>query len=71
LSVEQQTEIEDFQKKAVEANRELREVRKDLRREFDSLQALIKIGNTFGVALLVILAGILLSMLRRSRTAAR
>lgn len=71
LSVEQQTEIENFQKKAVEANRELREVRKDLRREFDSLQALIKIGNTFGVAVLVILAGILLSMLRRSRTAAR
>ncbi|MFK5924372.1 MAG: GldG family protein [Verrucomicrobiota bacterium] len=71
LTVEQQDEIEDFQKKAVEANKELREVRKDLRREFDSLQALIKIGNTFAVALLVILIGILLALFRRARTAAR
>jgi len=71
LSQEQQSEIENFQKKAVEANKELRQVRKDLRREFDSLQALIKVGNTFGVAVLVIIAGILLALMRKARTAAR
>ncbi|MCF6314425.1 MAG: GldG family protein [Verrucomicrobiales bacterium] len=71
LSEQQQEEIESFQKKAVEANKELRQVRKDLRSEFDSLQSLIKVGNTFGVALLVILAGILLWLWRRVRTAAR
>ncbi len=71
LTEEQQAEIENFKVKAVEANKELRQVRKDLRSEFDSLQALIKIGNTFGVVLLVILAGILLSLIRRARTAAR
>ncbi len=71
LTVEQQDEIENFQKKAVAANKELRQVRKDLRSEFDSLQALIKIGNTFAVALLVILIGILLALVRRARTAAR
>jgi len=71
LSEEQQTEIENFKIKAVESSKELRQVRKDLRREFDSLQALIKIGNTFAVALLVILTGILLALFRRARTAAR
>ncbi len=71
LTAEQQEEIENFQKRAVEVNKELRQVRKDLRREFDSLQSLIKIGNTFGVALLVILVGILLALVRKSRTAAR
>jgi ABC-type uncharacterized transport system involved in gliding motility auxiliary subunit len=71
LTAEQQKEIDAFQKKAVDANKELRQVRKDLRREFDSLQSLIKIGNTFGVALLVILVGILLALVRKSRTAAR
>lgn len=71
LTEEQQREIENFKVKAVESSKELRQVRKDLRREFDSLQALIKIGNTFAVALLVILTGILLALFRRARTAAR
>ncbi|NOX98699.1 MAG: hypothetical protein GXP30_03040, partial [Verrucomicrobia bacterium] len=71
LSLEQQTEIENFQKRAVEANKELRQVRKDLRSEFDTLQAMIKVGNTFGVSCLVIIAGIMLWLMRRVRRAAR
>ena len=71
ISLEQQLEIENFQKKAVEANKELRQVRKDLRSEFDTLQSLIKVGNTFIVSFLVIAAGILLWLMRRVRRAAR
>jgi gliding motility-associatede transport system auxiliary component len=58
LSAEQQAELQKFRTKEAEAKRELKEVKKDLRREIDSLENNVKWGNIFGVPVAVILVGI-------------
>ena len=71
LSPEQQAEVERFQKQQVEANKELRKVRRDLRQEIDSLENRLKWLNIAGMPFLVALSGISLALLKRKRTAAR
>ena len=71
LTPEQQTEVENFRKKAIEAKRDLKEMRKNLRVESDSLQFWTKLVNIGAVPLLVVLTGILLAVMRRRRQAAR
>jgi len=71
LSPEQQAEITKFKQKQAEVNKELKQVRKDLRREIDSLENRIKWYNIAGMPFLVTAAGISLALVKRKKTAAR
>ena len=69
LSPEQQAEIERFRKTAAEARLELKEVRRNLRQDAESLVFLTKVVNIALMPLLVALAGLAVALLRRRRTA--
>jgi ABC-type uncharacterized transport system involved in gliding motility auxiliary subunit len=71
LSAEQQAEIAKFRQKQAEVNKELKQVRKDLRREIDSLENRLKWLNIAGMPLAVTAAGISLALIKRKRTAAK
>jgi ABC-type uncharacterized transport system involved in gliding motility auxiliary subunit len=71
LTPEQQAEIENFRKAAAETRGDLKEVRKNLRVETDTLQFWTKVVNIGLVPLLVAVAGLLLALLHRRRVRAR
>lgn len=71
LSKEQQDEIKKFQQKESAAKRDLKEVRKQLRRDIDALETKLKWVNIAGMPLLVTVAGISLAVLKRKKTAAK
>ena len=71
LSPEQQAELAKFKQKQAEVNKELKQVRKDLRREIDSLENRLKWINIAGMPFLVTAAGVSLALIKRKRTAAR
>jgi ABC-type uncharacterized transport system involved in gliding motility auxiliary subunit len=71
ISPEQQAEIEKFRKRQVEVNRELKQVQKSLRKEVNSLETSLKWANILGMPAAVTLAGILLAILKRKKTAAK
>ena len=71
LSPEVQSELDNLRKEQVEMNRKVRELNKEMKREFDLAQLLIKVLTTFVVPLLVILLGVFLAISRRLKTAAR
>jgi SMC interacting uncharacterized protein involved in chromosome segregation len=68
MSPEQQAEVENFKKKAIETRRDLKELRKNLRVESESLQFWTKVFNIGVVPLLVTLVGLGLAIARRRRT---
>ena len=69
LTPEQQTEVDNFRKKATEAKRDLKELRKNLRVESETLQFWTKLVNIGAVPLLVVILGMLLATARRRRSA--
>jgi ABC-type uncharacterized transport system involved in gliding motility auxiliary subunit len=71
LTPEQQAEMENFRKKSVETRRELKDVRKTLREETESLQLWTKVINIGLVPLLVMVLGITLAIIRRRQANAR
>ncbi|MEA3206987.1 MAG: gliding motility-associatede transport system auxiliary component [Chthoniobacter sp.] len=71
LSPEQQVEIENFRKKEGEVKQQLKEERKKLRADIDSLETRIKWLNIAGMPVLVAFSGLGLAMVRRRRRAAR
>ncbi len=71
LSPEQQKEIENFRKKEGEVKQQLKQERKKLRVDIDSLETRVKWLNIAGMPLLVAAAGLLLALNRRQRQAAR
>ncbi|MGQ0525519.1 MAG: Gldg family protein [Betaproteobacteria bacterium] len=71
LTSEQQAEIENFRKAAAETRRDLKEVRKNLRVETDTLQFWTKVVNIGLVPLLVAIAGLVLAIIQRRRVRAR
>lgn len=71
LTAEQQAEIENFRKAAAETRRDLKEVRKNLREETDTLQFWTKVVNIGFVPLLVAIAGLMLAVIQRRRVRAR
>ena len=71
LTAEQQAEIENFRKAATETRRDLKEVRKNLRVETDTLQFWTKVVNIGLVPLLVAIAGLVLAIIQRRRVRAR
>jgi ABC-type uncharacterized transport system involved in gliding motility auxiliary subunit len=65
LTPEQQAELDNFRKKAAETRIALKELRKNLRVETDSLEFWTKVVNIGLVPLLVALAGLALALARR------
>jgi hypothetical protein len=70
LSPEQQAELENFKKTVAEARLALKEVRKNLRRDAESLVFWTKVANIALMPLLVAIAGVLVALARRRRQAA-
>ena len=67
LSAEQQSELENFRRKAAETRLALKEVRRELRSESEALQFWTKVVNISLMPLLVAIAGIAFAILRRRR----
>jgi ABC-type uncharacterized transport system involved in gliding motility auxiliary subunit len=71
LSPEQQQEIANFRKKEGEMKQQLKQERKKLRADIDSLETKVKWANIAGMPALVAVAGVVLATSRRKRQAAR
>lgn len=71
LSKEQQAELERFRNKEAEAKRELKELRKNLRKDIDSLENRLKWTNIAGMPVLVTLFGIVLAVVKNKRARAK
>jgi len=71
ISPEQQKEIEKVRETQAKANRKLKEERKNLRREVDSLENRLKWENIVGMPLVVTVSGIALALMKRRKTAAK
>jgi ABC-type uncharacterized transport system involved in gliding motility auxiliary subunit len=71
LTPEQQTALEDAMKKQSEVRKELRELRKELAKDKERLEANLTIANILIMPALVALAGLGIALYRRTRTAAR
>ena len=69
LSGAQQTELENFRKRATETRRELKELRKELRADSEALEFWTKIVNIAAMPVLVVIAGLMLAFGRRRRSA--
>jgi ABC-type uncharacterized transport system involved in gliding motility auxiliary subunit len=67
LSAEQQAELENFRKRAAQSRKELKEVRKELRQDAESLVFWTKVANIALMPLLVMLVGIGVAITRRRR----
>ncbi len=70
LSAEEQAEIENFRKTVVVARKELKELRRNLRQDSESLVFWTKVANIVLMPLLVALAGLGVALARRRRQAA-
>jgi ABC-type uncharacterized transport system involved in gliding motility auxiliary subunit len=71
LSKEQQDEIAKFRQTQAAAGKKLKQVRKDLRREIDSLETRLKWANIASMPVLVTILGIVLAIIRKQRTRAK
>lgn len=71
ISDEQKKEILQFQKKRAEVNRDLKNVRKNLRRDVDALETSAKWMNILAMPFAVSLAGVVIAVFKRKRTAAK
>jgi ABC-type uncharacterized transport system involved in gliding motility auxiliary subunit len=69
LSPEQQAELERFRRTVAETRLALKEVRKNLRQDAESLVFWTKVANIALMPLLVALIGLLVALLRRTRAA--
>jgi ABC-type uncharacterized transport system involved in gliding motility auxiliary subunit len=69
MSPEQQAELERFRKTVAESRLALKEVRKNLRQDAEALVFWTKVANIALMPLLVALAGLMVALVRRRRTA--
>jgi ABC-type uncharacterized transport system involved in gliding motility auxiliary subunit len=67
LSAEQQTTIQRFRDEEVAINKELKEVRKSLRRNIEMLGVKIKVANIVVMPVIIAIAGTLFGLYRRKR----
>jgi len=67
LSAEQKRELEKFRQTQVEVRKELKETRKDLRRDIDQLETQLKWINIALMPFLVSCSGLTLAMIRRRK----
>jgi ABC-type uncharacterized transport system involved in gliding motility auxiliary subunit len=71
LSKEQAQEIENFKQKRAKANKDLKETRRNLRQDIDSLENRLKWINIAAMPVVVALAGVALAFVRKQKTKAR
>jgi ABC-type uncharacterized transport system involved in gliding motility auxiliary subunit len=71
LSPEQQKELQNYQSEEAGYAKQLRQIQKNLRKDTDSLQTTIRVVNIGAMPALVALTGIVLSVVKRKRTAAK
>jgi ABC-type uncharacterized transport system involved in gliding motility auxiliary subunit len=71
MTPEQQAELDRFKKRVAETRLELKEVRKNLRQDAESLVFFTKVVNIVLMPILVALAGLAIALIRRRRTVAR
>lgn len=71
LSPEQQKELEEFRKKEAQAKTDLKQMRKNLRADIDSLETRTKWKDIAVMPLLVTLAGIGMAIIKRKHAAAK
>lgn len=71
LSPEQQAELDNFRKKEAEAKIKLKDERKKLRRDIDSLEGRLKWFNIAAMPVIVSLSGLTLAFYKRKRTGAK
>lgn len=67
LTAEQQAELENFRKAVVQTKLQLKEVRKNLRRDSEALVFWTKLANIGLMPLLVAFFGVIVALVRRSR----
>jgi hypothetical protein len=71
MSPEQQKEIENLRKEEAETNKRLKNVRRELRQGIDWLETKTKLINILAMPIVVVLAGLAVAYVKRSRTAAK
>lgn len=71
LSPEQQQELEQYQETMVEKNKELKRLRRDLRKDIDAMENRLKLYNIAGMPFLIVLVGIAMAIMKNKRTAAK
>jgi ABC-type uncharacterized transport system involved in gliding motility auxiliary subunit len=71
LSKEQQDTMEGFKQRRAQANKDLKRVRRDLRKDIDSLELWTKVINIGAVPLAVAVAGLALGFVRKQKTKAQ
>jgi ABC-type uncharacterized transport system involved in gliding motility auxiliary subunit len=71
LTPEQEAEIKSFREKEAAAKKELKDVRKTLRREVDALEQRVKWTNILAMPLLVAAVGLVIAFVRHRRQGAR
>ena len=71
LSDEAKREWQDVQKKRAEVRETLRQERRNLRKDIDSLQTTLKWTNILAMPIVVAILGVVLALVKRQRTAAR
>lgn len=71
LSPEQKAELDNFRKKQAEVSKELKQARKDLRKEVVSLETRLEWLNILAMPLVVTAAGIGIALVKRKKTSAK
>ncbi len=71
LTPEQEAELRKFEQRRAEVRNELKAVRRELREGIDALQARIKWANILGMPLLVVLAGLAITIARKKKSSAQ
>lgn len=71
LSPEQQKELANYEEKMANINKDLKQTRKELRKETDALEFRTKVVNIGAMPLAVATTGIVLALYKRKRTAAK
>ncbi|MCB1126739.1 MAG: hypothetical protein KDM81_09605, partial [Verrucomicrobiae bacterium] len=71
LPPEAEQEIKNLNAKVADANKQLREVRRNLRKDVDSLETRLKWINIAGMPLVVTFVGLGLALVKRKKTAAK
>ena len=71
LSPEQRTELDKLRKQELEANKHLKQVKKDLAKEVVSLKSRVKWVTILSVPIAVMLVGIVIAVVKSRKTSAK
>ncbi|MBT7534090.1 MAG: ABC transporter, partial [Verrucomicrobia bacterium] len=71
LTPEQKSELENLRENNKKVSEDLKDMRRNLRKDIDSLQNTLKWVNIAGMPFLITMGGIFIALVKRKRTAAR